>query len=83
MRIFIACLCTGLRLFTVYGPWGRPDMAAYLFTSKILAGEPIPVFNNGDMRRDFTYIDDIIAGVVGALDHPVKEKGEMVPSRIL
>ncbi|TVR83591.1 MAG: SDR family NAD(P)-dependent oxidoreductase [Rhodospirillales bacterium] len=61
---------TGLRFFTVYGPWGRPDMAAYIFTGKILAGEPIPVFNHGDMRRDFTFIDDIVAGVLAALDHP-------------
>ncbi len=61
---------TGLRFFTVYGPWGRPDMAAFIFTRKILAGEPIPVFNNGDMRRDFTYIDDIVAGVVNCLDRP-------------
>src|SRR3546814_7576708 len=59
---------TGLRFFTVYGPWGRPDMAAWIFTSKILRGEPIPVFNNGAMRRDFTYIDDIVTGVVAALD---------------
>ncbi len=61
---------TGLRFFTVYGPWGRPDMAAYIFTRKILAGEPIDVFNNGDMRRDFTYIDDIVAGVLGCLAKP-------------
>jgi UDP-glucuronate 4-epimerase len=61
---------TGLRFFTVYGPWGRPDMSAYIFTSKILAGEPIPVFNHGDMQRDFTYIDDIVAGVLAALDRP-------------
>ncbi len=61
---------TGLRFFTVYGPWGRPDMAAYIFTRKILAGETIPVFNNGDMRRDFTYIDDIVQGVIGCLDGP-------------
>ena len=53
---------TGLRFFTVYGPWGRPDMALWIFTQKILAGEPIPVFNRGEMRRDFTYIDDIVAG---------------------
>jgi UDP-glucuronate 4-epimerase len=59
---------TGLRFFTVYGPWGRPDMSLYIFTRKILAGEPIPVFNNGDMERDFTYIDDIVAGVLAALD---------------
>jgi len=61
---------TGLRFFTVYGPWGRPDMAAFLFTRAILAGEPITVFNHGRMRRDFTYIDDIVAGVVAALDRP-------------
>lgn len=60
---------TGLRFFTVYGPWGRPDMAAWIFARKILAGEPIEVFNNGDMLRDFTYIDDIIQGVLAALDH--------------
>ncbi len=56
--------CTGLRFFTVYGPWGRPDMALFLFTRAILAGEPIQVFNHGRMRRDFTYIDDIVEGVV-------------------
>lgn len=56
--------CTGLRFFTVYGPWGRPDMALFLFTKSILAGQPIDVFNHGRMRRDFTYIDDIIEGVV-------------------
>ncbi len=61
---------TGLRFFTVYGPWGRPDMMMWNFTRRILAGEPIPVFNHGDMYRDFTYIDDIIAGVVACLDHP-------------
>jgi len=59
---------TGLRFFTVYGPWGRPDMAAYLFTRAILAGEPIKVFNEGHMARDFTYIDDIVAGTVAAHD---------------
>ena len=59
---------TGLRFFTVYGPWGRPDMALFLFTRKILADEPIPVFNHGQHRRDFTYIDDIIEGVVRVLD---------------
>jgi UDP-glucuronate 4-epimerase len=61
---------TGLRFFTVYGPWGRPDMALFLFTRKILAGEPIPVFNYGKHRRDFTYIDDIVEGVVRVLDQP-------------
>lgn len=60
---------TGLRFFTVYGPWGRPDMALFKFTRGILAGEPIPVFNNGQMIRDFTYIDDIVEGVVRVLDH--------------
>jgi UDP-glucuronate 4-epimerase len=59
---------TGLRFFTVYGPWGRPDMAAYLFTKNIMAGKPIKVFNHGKMRRDFTYIDDIVAGVLASLD---------------
>jgi len=61
---------TGLRFFTVYGPWGRPDMALFRFTRGILAGESIPVYNNGDMIRDFTYIDDIVEGVVRVLDHP-------------
>jgi len=59
---------TGLRFFTVYGPWGRPDMALFLFTRAILAGEPIKVFNNGQMQRDFTYIDDIVEGVVRVMD---------------
>jgi len=59
---------TGLRYFTVYGPWGRPDMAMFIFTRKILAGEPISVFNNGNMKRDFTYIDDIITGTCAAID---------------
>lgn len=59
---------TGLRFFTVYGPWGRPDMALFLFTQAILAGKPIEVFNHGKMRRDFTYIDDIVEGVVRVLD---------------
>jgi UDP-glucuronate 4-epimerase len=60
---------TGLRFFTVYGPWGRPDMALFLFTQRILAGEAIDVFNEGHHQRDFTYIDDIVAGVVAAVDH--------------
>jgi UDP-glucuronate 4-epimerase len=59
---------TGLRFFTVYGPWGRPDMALFLFTKAILAGKPIDVFNNGNMRRDFTYVDDIADGVIRVLD---------------
>jgi UDP-glucuronate 4-epimerase len=61
---------TGLRFFTVYGPWGRPDMAPMLFAKAILAGDPIKVFNNGQMRRDFTYIDDIVTGVIACLDKP-------------
>ncbi len=61
---------TGLRFFTVYGPWGRPDMAAFIFTRSIIAGEPIKVFNRGEMWRDFTYIDDIVNGVVRVLDRP-------------
>jgi UDP-glucuronate 4-epimerase len=61
---------TGLRFFTVYGPWGRPDMAAYLFADAIVHGRPIRVFNHGKMARDFTYIDDIVAGVLAALDRP-------------
>jgi UDP-glucuronate 4-epimerase len=66
---------TGLRFFTVYGPWGRPDMAMWIFTRKILAGEPIPVFGEGNMRRDFTYIDDIVTGIVAALDNPPADDG--------
>jgi UDP-glucuronate 4-epimerase len=66
---------TGLRFFTVYGPWGRPDMAMWLFTRAIFAGEPIQVFGEGNMRRDFTYIDDIVTGVVAALDHPAPDDG--------
>ncbi len=62
--------CTGLRFFTVYGPWGRPDMALFKFTRGILAGEPIPVYNRGDMVRDFTYVDDIVEGIVRVLDRP-------------
>jgi UDP-glucuronate 4-epimerase len=63
---------TGLRFFTVYGPWGRPDMALFKFTKGILAGEPIPVFNEGKMVRDFTYVDDIVEGVVRVVDRPAK-----------
>jgi UDP-glucuronate 4-epimerase len=64
--------CTGLRFFTVYGPWGRPDMALFKFTQGILAGEPIPVFNRGEMVRDFTYVDDIVEGVVRVIDRPAQ-----------
>ena len=67
---------TGLRFFTVYGPWGRPDMMLWNFTRRILAGEPIPVFNHGDMYRDFTYIDDIIAGVIACLDSAPLDDGK-------
>lgn len=73
---------TGLRFFTVYGPWGRPDMAAFLFTKAILAGEPIRLFNRGDMRRDFTFIDDIVAGVLAALDRPPQDDGTAPPHRV-
>jgi UDP-glucuronate 4-epimerase len=66
---------TGLRFFTVYGPWGRPDMAPWLFTSAVLEGRPIKLFNGGAMQRDFTYIDDIVAGVVAALDAPPRDDG--------
>ncbi|MBX3507682.1 MAG: NAD-dependent epimerase/dehydratase family protein [Parvibaculum sp.] len=71
---------TGLRFFTVYGPWGRPDMAYWLFTEAMLKGKPIRVFNRGEMWRDFTYIDDIIAGTTAALDNPPSGSG--VPHRI-
>ena len=64
---------TGLRFFTVYGPWGRPDMAYYSFARAIVAGEPIVLYDGGLLKRDFTYIDDIVAGVVGALDRPPTE----------
>ena len=73
---------TGLRFFTVYGPWGRPDMSAFIFTKAILAGEPIPVFNNGEMKRDFTYIDDIVSGVVACLDRPPADDGKTPPHRV-
>lgn len=66
---------TGLRFFTVYGPWGRPDMAPWIFTRKIFAGETIQIFNHGDMRRDFTFIDDIVAGIVACLDNPPPDDG--------
>lgn len=79
---------TGLRFFTVYGPWGRPDMAVWMFTRDILEGRPITVYNQGKMKRDFTYIDDIITGVVAALDNPpaddrtVKAGGSVAPHRL-
>jgi len=70
---------TGLRFFTVYGPWGRPDMMPWIFTSKILAGEPIPVFNHGNMQRDFTFIEDIVRGVIACLDSPPADDGAAKP----
>jgi UDP-glucuronate 4-epimerase len=78
--------CTGLRFFTVYGPWGRPDMALFKFTKAILAGEPIPVYNSGRMVRDFTYIDDVVEAVVrviAAPPSPGEERGSDAPYRIL
>jgi len=71
---------TGLRFFTVYGPWGRPDMALFLFTKAALAGEPIKVFNHGEMLRDFTYIDDIVEGVVRVIDHPASPDAQWLGS---
>src|SRR6185437_11844297 len=71
---------TGLRFFTVYGPWGRPDMAYYAFAQAIMAGEPITLFENGALRRDFTYVDDIVAGIVGCLDR--QPEGD-APARVL
>ncbi len=73
---------TGLRFFTVYGPWGRPDMSAYIFTRAIFEGTPIEVFNRGDMKRDFTYVDDIVAGVMAALDRPPGDDGNTPPHRL-
>jgi UDP-glucuronate 4-epimerase len=73
--------CTGLRFFTVYGPWGRPDMALFLFTRAILEGRPIDVFNNGKMRRDFTFIDDIVEGVIRTLDHTAVPNHEWTGDR--
>jgi UDP-glucuronate 4-epimerase len=67
---------TGLRFFTVYGPWGRPDMAMWIFTKALFADEPLPLFNGGKMRRDFTFIDDIVRGVVACLDNPPVDDGE-------
>jgi len=71
--------CTGLRFFTVYGPWGRPDMAYFSFTRDILAGDPIRIFNHGDMQRDFTYIDDIVDGMLCVLDRPPAPDSDGAP----
>jgi UDP-glucuronate 4-epimerase len=68
---------TGLRFFTVYGPWGRPDMAMWIFVKALYVGEPLPLFNGGEMRRDFTYIDDIVRGVVACLDGPPADDGQV------
>ena len=68
---------TGLRFFTVYGPWGRPDMAMWIFTRALFAGEPLPLYNGGDMRRDFTFIDDIVRGVIACLDSSPADDGSM------
>lgn len=75
---------TGLRFFTVYGPWGRPDMSPMLFASAIAKGEPIKVFNNGDMIRDFTYVDDIVEGTIRVIDHAPKaeECAHGVPAKV-
>jgi len=67
---------TGLRFFTVYGPWGRPDMAMWIFTKALYEGQPLQIFNGGDMRRDFTFIDDIVKGVLACVDGPPKDDGE-------
>jgi UDP-glucuronate 4-epimerase len=71
---------TGLRFFTVYGPWGRPDMAAFIFTKAIIEGKPIQLFNNGAMQRDFTFVEDVVAGILRVLDTP--PNGEAVPHRV-
>jgi UDP-glucuronate 4-epimerase len=71
---------TGLRFFTVYGPWGRPDMSPFIFVRKILAGEAIDVFNHGDHRRDFTYIDDIVEGVLRTSDDPARANPDYDPN---
>lgn len=70
---------TGLRFFTVYGPWGRPDMAVWLFTAAVLDGRPIRLFNNGALLRDYTYVDDVVAGVLAALDRPPTDNGAAKP----
>jgi UDP-glucuronate 4-epimerase len=72
--------CTGLRFFTVYGPWGRPDMALYIFTRALYDGKPLDVFNNGNMKRDFTYIDDIIGGIMALI--PLTPKAEPTPYKL-
>lgn len=73
---------TGLRFFTVYGPWGRPDMALFIFTKAIMEGARLPLFNGGRMKRDFTYIDDIVTGIIAALDNPPPTGETMPPHRV-
>lgn len=73
---------TGLRFFTVYGPWGRPDMSAYIFCKAMSAGQPIDVYNYGNMRRDFTFIEDIVSGILGVLDTPLPHLREALPHRV-
>jgi UDP-glucuronate 4-epimerase len=73
---------TGLRFFTVYGPWGRPDMAAYIFARAIFDGQPIKIFNNGDMRRDFTYVGDLVRGVVAVLGSPPVGTDKAAPHKV-
>lgn len=75
--------CTGLRFFTVYGPWGRPDMAPFKFTKKILDGDTIDIYNNGNLSRDFTYIDDIVEGIVRVADKAPLAEGDKAPARVL
>lgn len=74
---------TGLRFFTVYGPWGRPDMSLFIFTKSIIAGEEIQVFNHGQMKRDFTYVDDIVSGIVSSLLNPPIRENNKAPHRVL
>jgi UDP-glucuronate 4-epimerase len=73
---------TGLRFFTVYGPWGRPDMAVHTFTKSILAGDPIDLFNHGRMRRDFTYVDDAVTGILQAARRPIASNGDSAPAAL-
>lgn len=74
---------TGLRFFTVYGPWGRPDMSLFIFTKAIAEGRKVPIFNNGDMKRDFTYVDDIVSGILATLKNPPVAEHGKAPARVL
>lgn len=74
---------TGLRFFTVYGPWGRPDMSLFIFTKAISEGRKVPIFNNGDMKRDFTYVDDIVSGILATLKNPPIAEPGKAPARVL